>query len=159
VDAVERSQFCAQHRERVQRAPPCSFGTLFDREVVAEYPRMHELAVVVARELARRARPVAEDDDRVQRVVRWIRPRHRQSELEQTIVDTHNHLSRNAATRAPCHRWPPSNTSCCSASGPPGAASYSGRSRATVSRAAATGKIASSVPDSTSIGRGATRAA
>ena len=75
LDPVEVAELGLQHRQRVQRAPPRGFRALLDREVVAEHARVHEHAVVVARQLARRAGPAAVHDHRVERVVGRVRAR------------------------------------------------------------------------------------
>ena len=68
-------------------------------------PGMHELAVVVARELTRRARPAAVHDDRVERIVRRVRAGQHQPQLLQAFVDrAHSHLSKKAGTSVPCQR-------------------------------------------------------
>ena len=79
LDAIELTELGVQHRQRVQRAPARRLRPLLDREVVAEHARIHEHAVVVARELTRRARPAAVHDDRVERIVRRVRPGQRQA--------------------------------------------------------------------------------
>ena len=70
LDAIEIAELGLQHRQRVQRAPARRLRALLDGEVVAEQARVHEHAVVVARELTRRARPAAVHDHRVERIVR-----------------------------------------------------------------------------------------
>ncbi len=94
-DAVEGSEIGAQHREGVQRAPARGLGAFLDRNVRAEHAGMHEVAVVIARQLPRRAGPISVHHDRVERIVRRVRPRQDQTQRLQSIVDrAHSHLSK-----------------------------------------------------------------
>ena len=67
--------------------------------------------------------------------------------------------SRKASTSAPCHRWSPANTSWTSASRARRAARRAPRATPRSGRGRIDGKMGSSVPVSTSSGRGATSAA
>ena len=101
--------FGAEYGERVECAPSRRFRTLYDGELGAENPRVHEPTVVVARELSGRARPMIVDDDSVQRIMRRIRSRQGEAELVQTRVDGAHRgppslASRNESTSVPCQR-------------------------------------------------------
>ena len=75
LDVVEIADRGLQHAQRVQRAPARGVGAGLDGHVVAEPALVHDHAVVVARELARRAGPAAVDHHRVERIVRRVRAR------------------------------------------------------------------------------------
>src|SRR5205823_10337400 len=98
-------------------APALVFRALLDRELEADDSRVHEHALVVTRELARRAHPTSVGNDRVERIMGRVRARQHDAQLDESIVDAHSHLARKLPVSVPCQRWPPSKTSCTTASG------------------------------------------
>src|SRR5437763_8073013 len=80
LDAVEVAEREFQDGQRVQRAPSRGFCALLDGDTGAENTGVHELPVVMARELYRGTRATAVADDRVGRV--WGLGRSRQRERE-----------------------------------------------------------------------------
>ena len=70
----------------LQSKVPLRFGALLDADVVAHHARMHERAVVIPGELARRAGAAAVDHDGVERIVGWIRARQRDPERVEAFL-------------------------------------------------------------------------
>ena len=117
-DAIEVAELGVQHRERVQRAPARRLGALLDAEIEAERSRVDQLAVVVARQLARRARPATVDDHRVERVVRRVGPRQARARARSSRSLSAHAPSPSAQPRPParccryagvshaCGKWP-----------------------------------------------------
>ena len=101
LDPVEAAQLAAQHRQRVERAPPRRLGALLHAEVEAEHARVHERALVVARQLARRAHPASVRDHRVERIVRRVRAGQREPQLTKPRfgAHAHNHSFKKADSR------------------------------------------------------------
>ncbi len=107
-DPIEVAERGLQHGERVQRAPARGFRPLLDAEIEAERSRVDQRAVVVTRQLTRRARPATVHDDGVEGVMRRIGTGKRQPELSEPVPNTHS-----AAPSA--HPSPP--TRCCKYAG------------------------------------------
>ena len=147
-DAIERTEPGPQHRQRVQRAPARGLRALFDREIDAQHTGVHELAVVVAGQLPRRARPAAVHDHRVERIVRRIRTGQRPSPARcrrSSIVLTATSPRRPARwCRTSDDRLRTRRARALDRARP--ARSYTGRSWATVARRAVAGKMSSSRP-------------
>ena len=158
LDAIERSPSSARSTDSAfsahQRAASAPCSTV---RSPPSTPGMHELAVVVARELTRRARPAAVHDDRVERIVRRVRARQRRARARRA--------GRRSCSQPPLQEGRTSRRrATCAAVEHVVHERVVGRAELRVdaaqrrdglARAASTGKIMSSVPFSTSSGRGA----
>ncbi len=126
VDAIEGSELGPQHRQRVQRAPARRLRPLDRGQMLTENTGMHELAVVIARELSGCPGPPGVDHHRVEGIVRRERTGQDDPQRVEPRVDGRNAgrdgytshgalgsltgprcLPRNRSTSVPCQRCPP----------------------------------------------------